>query len=308
MVLSIFKSGDELFDQGVDLIKRKEFAKARRNFEKTVEKGGSNAERANIYIAILDACMDNNNPARYANLAGRLEATRIGPFEFGLTEVDPARVAIECRLLVERLHAGRISGNTAGALEEKGNKLLDISRKYQTQVGNNPIILSELVGLTQNTGVKEALYIQAWAYEALASAAVLSDPKRAAELLQNAYNCRRQVGENGEEDMKLIKAYSRSVKCWICGRPSTGEGVHFFTMSSEVTPLMRSGGKDDILESAPSNYDSVYVCRPCYTAISKKSDEIASRYHQAAMSEMRAMEARLRAEIQSAIAYSAMRR
>ena len=46
MVLSVFKSGDELFDQGVDLVKRKEFAKARRNFEKTVEKGGKAAALA----------------------------------------------------------------------------------------------------------------------------------------------------------------------------------------------------------------------------------------------------------------------
>jgi len=307
MALSIFKSGDELFDQGVDLVKRKEYAKARKNFEKTVEKNGTNAELAGVYIAILDACMDNNNPARYANLADRLEKTRVGSFEFGLTEVESSKLAIECRLLVERLSAGRISGNSTAVLEDKGNKLLATARKYQTQIGNNPIRLSELVGLNQNTGMKESLYIQAWGYEALASAAVLTDPKRAAELLQNAYNCRRQVGENGDEDMRLMKAYSRSVKCWICGRPSTGEGVHFFTMSSEMTPLMRSTG-DDILQSAPSDYDSVYVCRPCYTAISKKSDEIAARYHQAAMSEMRAMESRLRAEIQSAIAYAAMRR
>jgi hypothetical protein len=307
MALNIFKSGDELFNQGVDLVKRKEYAKARKNFEKTIEKGGADAELANLYVSVIDACLDNNNPERYRVLGDKLEKTRIEAFEFGLTEVESAKVAVECKLLVERMYAARMDGRTQALLEEKGNKLLEVARKYQSQIGNNPIRLSELVGLNVNTGVKEALYIQAWGYEALAAGAVLLDPKKAAELLQNAYNCRRQVGESGEEDLRLVKAYSKSVKCWICGRPATGEGVHFLTMSSDITPYMRSSN-DDILQSAPNSYESVYVCRPCYTSISRRSDEISREYHELAMREMRAMEARLRAEIKSAIAFSMTRR
>ncbi len=306
MVLSVFKSGDELFDQGVDLVKRKEFAKARRNFEKTVEKGGKAAALAGIYIDIIDACLDNNNPARYAKLASTLERTN-DPFEFGLTEINPRKLAVECRLLAERMNIGRMQGSTAQALEEKGNRFLDVARKYQSQIGNDTIQINEIVGIQVNTGIKEALYIQAWGYESLAAGAVLSDPKKAAELLQNAYTCRKQLGEDGQKDLNLIKAYSKSVKCWICGRPSTGEGVHFLPMSSEVTPLMR-GTDDDILKSAPEDYSSIYVCKPCYTSISRRSDEIAKQYHNLAMQEMRAMEARLQAEIRSVAAMSAIRR
>jgi hypothetical protein len=159
-------------------------------------------------------------------------------------------------------------------------------------------MISEIVGLQVNTGIKEALYIQAYGYESLASAAVMSDPKKAAELLQNAYTCRKQLGEDGQKEMNRIKAYSKSVKCWICGRPATGEGVHFLAMSSEISPFMRKSD-DDILQSAPTDYNSVYVCKPCYTSISRRSDEIARQYHDVAMQEMRAMEARLRAEISS---------
>jgi len=307
MALKIFKSGDELFNQGIDLVKRKEYAKARKNFEKTIEKGGSDAELAQIYIALIDICLDNNNPNKYLVLAGHLEKTRIEGFEFGLTDAESAKVAVECRLLAERLATAKMPTNNQAQSEEKGNKFLDLARRYQSQIGNNPIKINELVGLTVNTGLKEALYLQAWGYEALAGGAVLSNPKKAAEFLQNAYNCRRQVGESGEEDLKLVKAYSKSVKCWICGRPSTGEGVHFLAMPSDITPFMRATN-DDILQSAPESYTSVYVCRPCYTSISKRSDEIAREYHDVAMREMRAMEARLRAEIQSAIAYSAIRR
>jgi len=297
MVLSVFKSGDELFNQGVDLVKRKEYAKARKNFEKTIEKGGREAALARVYVDIIDACLDNNNPARYAKLASSLGSMK-DEFEFGLTQIDPAKVAKECSLLAERMNVGRIQGNSTAILEEKGNKFLDVARKYQAQIGNETIMISEIVGLQVNTGIKEALYIQAWGYESLASAAVMTDPKKAAELLQNAYTCRKQLGEDGQKEMNRIRAYSKSVKCWICGRPATGEGVHFLAMSSEITPFMRKSD-DDLLQSAPAEYNSVYVCKPCYTAISRRSDEIARQYHDAAMQEMRAMEARLLAEIRS---------
>ncbi|MDR2698308.1 MAG: hypothetical protein LBB30_01350 [Candidatus Methanoplasma sp.] len=306
MVLSVFKSGDELFNQGVDLVKRKEYAKAKKNFEKTIEKGGREADLARIYVDIIDACLDRDNPARYNKLAATL-ANAKDSFVFGLTEVDPGRLVIECRLLAERMTIGNMPGNNQAALEEKGNKFLEVARKYQAQIGNETITISELVGVQANTGIREALYIQAWGYESLASGAVMSDPKKAAELLQNAYACRKQLGEDGQQTMNQIKAYSKSVKCWICGRPATGEGVHFLTMSSDVSPFMRKE-KDDILQSAPADYSSVYVWRPCYSSISRRSDEIARQYHDRAMQEMRAMEARLQAEIRSMYTTMSMRR
>jgi len=306
MVKGVFKSGDELFDQGVDLIKRKEYAKARNNFEKTIVKGGRNAELAGIYIDLIDACLDNKNPARFERLASTLGKAN-SSFEFGLTEIDPQRVALECKLLAERMNAVRSPANTVEQQEQRGNKYLDLARQYQSKIGNNLILISEIVGLQVNTGIKEALYLQAWGYEALAAAAVMSDPKKAAELLQNAYTCRKQLGEDGQANLNLMKAYSKSVKCWICGRPSTGEGVHFLAMSSDITPFMRSAD-DDILKSAPEDYSSVYVCKPCFSSISRRSDEIARRYHDAAMQEMRAMEARLQAEIRSMYTMMAIRR
>jgi hypothetical protein len=300
MALSVFKSGDDLFNQGVDLVKRKEYAKARKNFEKTIEKGGREAALARVYIDLIDACLDNNNPSGYSRLAATLSNMKEG-FVFGLTDIDPARLALECGLLAERMEVGRQQASGPTQLEAKGNRFLDIARKYQTQIGNETIMISEIVGLPVNTGIKEALYIQAIGYDNLASAAVMSDPKRAAELLQSAYACRKQLGEDGQGTMNLIKAYSKSVKCWICGRPSTGEGVHFITIASDISPFMRKSD-DDILQSAPADYGSVYVCRPCYTAISKRADEIAKLYHERAMQEMRAMEARLQAQINSAMA------
>ena|GEM_PF-337221 len=306
MVLSVFKSGDELFNQGVDLIKRKEYAKAKKNFEKTIEKGGREAALARAYVDIIDAVLDKDNPGRYVKLAATLDQMKDG-FEFGLTEINPSRVALECRLLAERMEAGRMSNSAPAQAEIKGNKFLDVARKYQSMIGNDTIMISEIIGIPVNTGIKEALYAQALGYENLALGAVATDPKRAAELLQNAYACRKQLGEDGQNVLNAINAYSKSVKCWICGRPATGEGIHFVAMSSDISPFMRKSD-DDILKSAPDNYGSVYVCRPCYTAISRRSDEISKQYHDRAMQEMRAMEARLQSQINSMNSAMMMRR
>jgi len=306
MVLSVFKSGDELFNQGVDLVKRKEYVKAKKNFERTIEKGGREAALARAYVDLIDACLDKNSAGRYTKLAATLERMN-DSFEFGLTEIEPVRLALECKLLAERIETGNMQAKNPAQLEEKGNKLLDIARRYQSMIGNDAITISEIVGVPVNTGIKEALYIQAQGYENLASGAVMADPKRAAELLQNAYACYKQLGEGGQTTLNTINAYSRSVKCWICGRPSTGEGVHFLAMPSDISPFMRKSD-DDILKSAPADYNSIYVCRPCYTGISRRSDEIAKMYHERAMQEMRAMEARLQAQISSMTAMAAMRR
>ncbi|MDR3206518.1 MAG: hypothetical protein LBT41_05465 [Candidatus Methanoplasma sp.] len=304
----IFKSGDELFDQGIDLVKRKEYAKARSNFRKTVEKGGKEKALAEMYVAILDVIASPKVPEPYDHLADVLRSAQ-GPFEFGLTEVDPAKAIVESRLVAERIRTLAIGGGT-DADNIRGERLLALAQKYQVQIGNNPLKIYEITsGDTSTTGLKEALLLQAIGYEALSASVVFSDPKKAAEYLQNACNCRKQLGDsNGnDQNMKLISSYSKSAKCWICGRPSTGEGIHFLAMSSDITPFMRATN-DDLLKSAPDSFQSIYVCRPCYTAISRKSDEIAKGYHNIAIAEMRAMEARLQAEIASVRSMTAMMR
>ena len=303
----IFKSGDELFDQGIDLIKRKEFAKAKSNFQKSVEKDGKNAEIANIYISIIDVYSDPNSADRLEFLASRLEATNIGEFEFGLTSIESKKFAVELRLTAERIRIFAMNGNS-NVREEKGNKLLQLAQKFQIQIGNDGLKLNELISNDVSiTGIRESLSIQALGYETLASAVVLTDPKKAAEMLQNAYNYRRQTGEDVGDDMNLIKAYSKTAKCWICGRSTTGEGIHFITMSSEITPFMRTE-QDDIQKSAPENFESVYVCRPCYSAISRRADVISKQYFDRGMQELRNTEARLQMEIAEVRAYASMRR
>ena len=54
---------------------------------------------------------------------------------------------------------------------------------------------------------------------------------------------------------------------------------------------------DGIARSKPTRSNEIYICRACYSAISNRSDEISQGYYNQAISEMRAMEARLQAEI-----------
>ena len=71
--------------------------------------------------------------------------------------------------------------------------------------------------------------------------------------------------------------------------------MHFFPMSSDISPQARE--KKDILPAADEGYQSIYVCRACYTAVSRKSDEISRQYYDASIRELRAAEARLEAQI-----------
>lgn len=292
-----FKSGDELFDEGVDLVKRKEYNKARSNFEKCIQKGTANSKLASVYVAIITMINDQNNPNAYTALANALTSNSIPTFEFGLTQVDSQKLAEECNLVSERIVLMAKNGN-AEVREQKGKDLIQLGQKYQVKIGKDTLKTNELIsGDTATSGIKESLSIQALGYETLASASVLTDPKKAAEYLQTAYNYRKQSGDDGSKDMELIQSYSRSAKCWICGRTTTGEGIHFVTMSSEITPFMRTNSQDDLLKSAPNDFESVYVCRPCYSAISRRSDAIANKYYQDAIRELRATEARLELEI-----------
>lgn len=294
-----------MFDEGVDLVKRKEYNKARSNFEKCVQKGTTNSNLATTYISIISMISDPNNPNVYTALAKNLRSSNTPTFEFGLTQVESEKLADECDLVAERIVLMAKNGN-ADVREQKGKDLIQLGQKYQMKLGKDTLKTNELInGDTATSGIKESLSIQALGYETLASASVLTDPKKAAEYLQNAYNYRKQAGDDGSHDMELIQSYSRSAKCWICGRTTTGEGIHFVTMSSEITPFMKSA-QDDLLKSAPADFESVYVCRPCYSAISRRSDAIANKYYQDAIKDLRETEMRLRLEIAEVRASVAM--
>ncbi len=297
MALSLFKNADALYEQAIDLIKQGEFEKARGRLMKSIEKDGGPDDISSVLVCMIDMRGRLGDISAYRNLLNALKATAAREFTFGLTTVSVPMMIVQCELAVEEIQAFNMNGAST-VLLEKGNRLLKLAQRYQSEVGNETLKMNEIfLNDTTRTGIREGMVLLAMGYESLASGTVWDDPKKAAEYQQIAYGYRKQVGDTGESNLRLVNDYSRTCKCWFCGRTASGLGIHFFPISSEISPMLRKSGEGEPLRSESEDYGSIYACRACYKGISARADDIAKAYHNQAMSEMRAMEARLQAEI-----------
>ncbi len=305
MALSLFKDADALYEQAIDLIKQGEFEKARGRLMKSIEKDGGPDDISAVLVCMIDMRGRLGDISAYRNLLNALKATKAKEFTFGLTTVNIPMMIVQCELAIEEIQTFNMNGGSAVTLE-KGNRLLKLAQRYQSEVGNETLKMNEIfLNDTTRTGIREGMVLLAMGYESLASGTVWNDPKKAAEYQQIAYGYRKQVGDTGESNLKLINDYSKTCKCWFCGRTTSGLGIHFFPMSSEISPILLKSGETEPIKSDSDDHNSIYACRACYTGISTRADEIARVYYNQAMSEMRAMEARLNAEI--AALWSAVR-
>jgi hypothetical protein len=297
MAFGFFKNGNERFDDAVDLIKRKEYDKAIAVLQKAIEKNASNKDLAQILIAVLNISNHTNDAGAYSNAATTLRSKENQDFEFGLTTLNTTKLATECEAMAKSISARSMSSNGSEATLQKGQALIKCAQEIQSSVGNETLQLNEIYNNVSSTGLKLALTLMAEGNEFLATGTLWEDPKKAAEYQQMAFNYRRQIGETGEDNQTKIRSYSKSATCWICGRDTTGEGMHFYPMSSDISPQLKKKDADNPLPSADDEYTSIYVCRACYSAISRRADTIAKHYHEISMNEMRAMDARIQAEI-----------
>ncbi len=297
MAFGFFKDGDELYDEGEDLIKRREYDKAAKSFDKCLDKDKcTKKDMARLMLSILNIRTNINSPGAYLSTAELLRGQGDLSFEFGLTQMSAPAVVAECEATAKMLTAQQMPSNN-NTYEAKGQVLISAAQEMQTKVGNANLVFYELFRNTQMTGMRLSALLMATGFESMSEGHVWADPKKAAEYLQMAHNYRRQFGETGEENLDKIKKYSKSCTCWICGRETSGEGVHFFAMPSEISPQLRNAG-DSPLASANESYDSIFACRACYSAISKRADSIAQYYHNKSMAEI----ARVRAELLASIA------
>ena len=294
--MALFKSGDDRMDEGNDFIKRKEFEKARKNYQKAIDKGAKDKDSAEALVALLSLENNLGNAAAYKKVSDVLKSKGDLEFEFGLHDVVASVLAKECDMLCAEFTALGMSKDVS-ARTARGNALIAAGMQYQTTIPNDVLVIPEIFGGVSVTGLKRAQNLFAQGNEDLAEGIVFSDPKKAAEYQQIAYNYRKQMGETGEANLAKIENYSKAVTCWFCGRDVTGERVHFFPMSSEVNILRYKEGTDAHLPSKTSGGDAVYACRGCYSAISRRADAIANHYHKEAMRAIAEAEARLNARI-----------
>lgn len=304
MAFGLFKDGNELYDEGVDLVKRREYDKAVKSFEKCLDKDKCTMkDMARVMLSILSIRSGINSPGAYVSAAELFRGKGDMSFEFGLTTMNAPRIANECEATATMLSAQQIQANDQNH-EARGQALIKAAQDMQAKVGGENLVFYELFRTSQMTGTRLSYLLMATGFESLADGQVWGDTKKAAEYQQMAYNYRRQFGDTGDGNLEKLKRYSRSCTCWICGRESMGEGVHFFPMPSEISPQMRSA--DGPVSSADEGYSSIFACRACYSAISKRADSIAQYYHNMAMSEIARIRAEMLAEIaalQSQISY-----
>ena len=310
MAFKLFKNGDDLYNQGDDLIKRGEYAKARDILQKSIDKEGGVDDVAAVKVALIDLSSRLTNPAAYRNLESKLKAVSQKQLEFGLTTFDRDALITECVLTAQKMQIMDATSNDSSK-NEAAKQLQDLAVRYQSEIGDRNLIVLEIFkNDTTVTGMTEFYSLMAVSYEYMSDAVVWDNPSQAAEYQQIAMGYRQQNGQSGDANLARIRSYSCTSKCWLCGRVATGEGIHFFSAPADVSPAL---DKDDngVAKSKPEGSTQIYICRACYSAVSNRSDEISQDYYNRAMAEMRAMEARLQAEIaalQTQISFARMNR
>lgn len=292
-----FKGGEQLYTEAMDAIGRKDYQAAKKKFLDAKEKGYDRDGLGMVYVAIIDIGSARKNVGAYNRLADMLRNLQVSNIKFGLTEMDVSDLITECELAVKEIEASGLSNSD---YNNKGNALIAVAGGYMSRIGEKNLKFDEIFkGNTVSNGNREALILQAQAYRIMGEGCVHTDPKMAADYMQMAYNFRRQLGDSGDEELRLSRNYARSAKCWICGRPANGEGIHFERMRADIEPVFDKMASEEAIRPVSDDVSSIYVCMPCFTAISNRSDEIANEYYQQALAEMRAMEMRLQAEINS---------
>ena len=312
MVFKLFKSGDELYDEGKELIKRGEYGKARDYLQKSIDKEGGIDDAAAVKVALIDLRERLTNVNAYRNLLNALEKfTSHDRFEFGLTEISRDELITECQLTIRKIEL-LSSGGEGQALMDKGKRIQELAQDFQSRIGDRNLIILELFkNDTSVTGMTEFFNLMAVSYECMADAVVWDNPSQAAEYEQIAMGYRQQNGQSGDTNMAKVRAYSTTCTCWLCGRIATGEGIHFFSAPADVSPALDDKDKPTARSRPDGDPQHIYICRACYSAVSNRSDEISRGYYNQTMQEMRAMEARLQAQIaalQSQIAFARMGR
>lgn len=261
--------------------------------QKSVDKDGGDDDLARVKIQLIDMRNQLTNPQAYRNLASYTKVIQNRKsFEFGITVIDCQDLITECEVTADKLDVLN-SGATGQA---KSDRLQAVAQAMVDRIGSKTFILKQMYGNDgATTGENEFYNLMALSFEILADAVVWENPQQAAEYQQIAMGYRQQNGQSGNENMERIKQYSCTSKCWICGRISTGEGIHFFQTSAEVTDALAKSN-DGSIKCNPDN-GNVYICRTCYSAVSRRADDISREYHNRAMNELRATEMRLQAEI-----------
>jgi hypothetical protein len=280
----ILKSANDIFSQGHDAIVRGDLKEAYERFttaEKKFSKQGDamNARISSCYASIISIGLNQNDTNSYRLAAQSLRSLGDMPLKIGLHETPSSQLAEEIELLALEKDVLDKSPSTSQEYGEKAKRLQDLSLRFRSRVGSNILVIPELFFKQTVSGDSKAISLAAMAEEALAESLVLDDPKAAAEHYQSARLWWMQAGRQdlAQTASSYVQLYGHAAKCWFCGREVSGETIHFVSMPSNLTDLIKKSAGDSALPSYDQSTSEVYACKGCYGAIYKQADALATQ-------------------------------
>lgn len=295
MVFGFFKDADEHFEKAQEYIRQKEYDKARKSLNDAIEKNFSKSDLAFAMVKFIELGESLNNRFSYERMGDALSKLE-GTFEFGLSTFVVSDLRAECEAMAVATGARNLSDSALDLRLIKGESMIDAAKVLQVKVGEKVLMINEYFNGNQLTGNRLALGLLAEGNEIVAESTFHFDPKKAAEYQQIAYNFRRQMGQSGDMNKAKIAQYTKTCTCWICGRIATGQGLHFVKASASVSPQML---EEESMELSPSAEDleSIFICKACYTSISRRADEISEDYYKRSQSELEHLKNQMLSEI-----------
>ena len=178
----LFKNGEQLYNEGLDMIGRRDFSGAKKKFVDAIQKGYRADGMADVYITILDVGANRSSIGCYKSLRNALGNLTVGSFKFGLTDIDVNDLIAEVELDIKEIEANNLPDSL---YKEKSAALIACAGEYMGRIGEKNLKLDEIFkGTTAATGSREALILQAEGYYVLGEGCVSEDPKMASEYMQ----------------------------------------------------------------------------------------------------------------------------
>lgn len=307
----LFKSGEAVLQQALDLSRRRDFVKARQKFIDASEKFAK--EGAPLYSNLCRAYADLmllSGPTADAGLMlglARFLRTTLGDAELrpGPRGISAGDLATELQLMARNTNLMATIQSGGGNNASVAQALQSLANDYR-QLGNRVLFVPEFFHHEVVSAESRFPVLMAFSFEALGAEVQSSDPLSAAEHFQTAQQYWSQAGNPSRAAYAggQIERLSLQAKCWFCGREGAGHGVQFASMLIDLDVTGLRGHDASPLPSIDKGGRHLYVCKGCNSAmrvlVERVAHEQATQMAGQLRAEMQALEARLRARIPGA--------
>jgi len=284
--MGFFKSKEEKaalkFEKGADLISQGKFDDARKNLQKSVDKGNASPD-VHILIAMLDLRPNFGSTDSLRRAIAVFSKYDNVTVEYGVHEVNSTKLLNECKLYVDANEAMSVADGAKNKVTQAmGEKLIQCGNAFDP-IGDEALLMEEIFDGKKITGRNYALFLKAKGYEVMAQAVKWDDSRKAADYAQQAASLRRDRGDDADaaRDQKFVENASKTAHCWFCDKEVSGMDIHFVEMDSFITkPIQAEIDKSDS-QIKSSGKDVIYACRACYSAINIQDEmylSIAKKY------------------------------